>query len=240
MFGPGDLDTTISFASWKVALCSSSRSSLSVKLSVSLLRRVSTSMCNGSTRPLRRLARSLNSDSTAKTPLLSILLGAPLSRGDGDRSSGAFTSSSAVWGLEEAVVTISGTSVIRFSSIVEKAVWSMVWSTPFALADSTSVGSAVISSAFTSSAACLSSASLASAGETTCIASDVGTLWLGSSDDISAPPICCSSVVASLDSTWSSVITSTSGSCVVDTKSAVGADSNPAGSGTISASVSAQ
>jgi hypothetical protein len=52
--GPGDFDTNISFASWKVALCSSSSKSLSDKLSATLLRRVSTSSCRGSTNPRRR------------------------------------------------------------------------------------------------------------------------------------------------------------------------------------------
>jgi hypothetical protein len=54
-----------------------------------------------------------------------MLLGAMLSKGDGDLSCSDLVTSSAVWGLEEAVVTIAGTSVIRFSSDVEKAVSSM-------------------------------------------------------------------------------------------------------------------
>jgi hypothetical protein len=79
-------------------------------------------MCSGSTRPLRRLARSLSSVSTAKLPLLSILLGIP---GDGDLEIVVFVSSWAVGGREEAVVTIAGTSVIKFSFDVEKVVSSM-------------------------------------------------------------------------------------------------------------------
>lgn len=130
VLGPGDLETDISLASWNVAVCSSSNNSLSDRLSATLFRRVSTSMCKGSTSPRRRFARSLicfkvSSEGVGSVPLLSMLLGSLLS----NAKSSLCVAASAVCGREDAVVTIAGTSVMRFSTEVEKAVSSMFWLT---------------------------------------------------------------------------------------------------------------